>query len=326
MLTAMSGKSPARQSSVARFAAAPRHSGDAGRLARCASSNRGAENAASSRTSAAAGIEDSYANGRGHAFGTMSLHHAAEQSASPPFFARPQISTSEPLLARQAADTNSGNAQPSATQDSNAQTAQSGGQTGGQDTGQTGSQCGGTFLNSGTSLLNRQLGPIETMIYMQNGVEIQFQLDPGVLTKFRNIRPRQWAGPDGIWIKQGNPLSAPWQPSPDLRSGSGPDDPLPESQEIRGAQVIYDDAPGPDLTKHSENSMLHVVQNFTGWVEGVPVAGGAAQQLCEPLAWFARVTGANFNWSTPGAVPSWQRPGPNDSGRGWSPVGKPDFL
>jgi hypothetical protein len=72
--------------------------------------------------------------------------------------------------------------------------------------------------------------------------------------------------------------------------------------------------------------MLHVVQNFTGWVEGVPVAGGAAQQLCEPLAWFARVTAANTNWSTPSAVPSWQRFGQNDSGRGWSPVGKPDFL
>src|SRR5262245_20529558 len=84
------------------------------------------------------------------------------------------------------------------------------------------------FLNSGTGRTGRSLGEVTAGVYIMNGVELQFRVDSGIGSRYRNLRPKQWSGPESIWVKIGNPLTAQWS----LRhrsQGSGADDPEPQN-------------------------------------------------------------------------------------------------
>lgn len=178
------------------------------------------------------------------------------------------------------------------------------------------------FVNSGNGRTNHPLGPTSQLLYMQNGVELQFEITPDVHTQYRDLRPRQWSGPEAVFKKQGGPpLGTPW-----IRVLSGPgtgaDDPMPQNILTTPGLIAYYDAPGPSLTPHFGNrtSWLHVIQNFTGWIEGTPIRGGSPERLCDVAGWYSIVSIVDPNWDVPGAVPQWQRMSYNATNTGWTDV------
>lgn len=72
--------------------------------------------------------------------------------------------------------------------------------------------------------------------------------------------------------------------------GAGADDPLPESRRVTDRAVVFDDSPGFSVLGHPGHTWVHVVQNFTCWVEGRPRAGGATRRLTEVLAWHSVIS------------------------------------
>ena len=70
----------------------------------------------------------------------------------------------------------------------------------------------------------------------------------------------------------------------------------------------------------NRTSWLHVIQNFTGWIEGTPVSGGQAERLCEVAAWYSIVSIVDSNWDNPSGPPDWQRMGFNKTDTGWTDV------
>lgn len=178
----------------------------------------------------------------------------------------------------------------------------------------------GRFSNSGASLLGRSLGLQRVGPYFVNGIEIVFPLDPGARTRYRELRPRQWSGPEAVYVKSGPPLGSPWQTR--LRGpGSGPDDPLPQSQRVDNAAVIYDDSPGPSVLGYVGKTWIHGIQNFTGWVEGRKSSGGPMERLTEVVAWHSVISIWNPDAATGGTA--YQANALTRSGTGWVPLGPP---
>lgn len=182
------------------------------------------------------------------------------------------------------------------------------------------------FLNSGSGRTGRTLGPTANLTYIQNGVELQFEVTPDVQQQYRNLRPRQWSGPEVAYKKQGQPLGTQWIVA-HRSQGTGADDPMPQNVFTASNLIAYYDAPGPNLTPYIGKgiSWLHVVQNFTGWIEGTS-ATGATERLCEAAAWFSIVSVVDENWQSTGGPPRWQRVGLNRSGTGWSDVSTPPNM
>ncbi len=180
------------------------------------------------------------------------------------------------------------------------------------------------FLNTpGTGRTGRTLGPTATLTFIQNGVELQFSVTSDVVQQYRNLQPRQWSGPEAIYKKQGGPpLGTPWQRVLSGQ-GTGADDPYPQNILVQPNLVAYYDAPGPQMTGYTGNgvSWLHVIQNFTGWVEGTPATGGAPVRLCEVAAWYSIVSIVDANWQNPAGPPDWQRMTFNKTGTGWTDIG-----
>jgi hypothetical protein len=178
----------------------------------------------------------------------------------------------------------------------------------------------GRFANSGTSRLGRVLGLHNTGPYFVNGIEIVFPLDPGARARYRLLRPRQWSGPEAVFFKSGPPLGSAWH-TQSRGDGSGPDDPYPESQRVDADAVVYDDSPGPSLIGHARHTWIHAVQNFTGWVEGVPASGGAAERLTPVVAWHSVVSLVRPDTNS---ATSFTSTGFTRSGTGWVPTEAPD--
>ncbi len=180
----------------------------------------------------------------------------------------------------------------------------------------------GRFSNSGTSQLGRTLGFHGSGPYLTNGIEIVFALDPGARARYASLRPRQWSGPEAVFFKTGQPLGSAWQ-TMSRGNGSGPDDPLLESQRVDNHAVIYDDSPGPSVLGHIGHTWIHAVQNFTGWVEGRPTSGGGSRRLTEVVAWHSVVSVVNPDAGS--GAGSYRPMGFTRSGTGWVPTDAPNL-
>lgn len=183
------------------------------------------------------------------------------------------------------------------------------------------------FLNSGTGRTGKTLGELPVAIYFTNAVELQFSVDPGIGAIYRNLRPRQWSGPESIWIKTGNPLQSQWT----LRhrsQGSGADDPERENIVVAPDVVAYYDSPGPSVFSFVSPrvSRVHVVQNFTGWVEADRVREGRSERTCEAVSWHSVISLVDQNWSDTQATQQWVRISGNGSGVGWAPIEPPPAV
>lgn len=175
------------------------------------------------------------------------------------------------------------------------------------------------FLNQGTGMTRRPLGQLANLTYFQNGVELQFAVDPTVKNAYRNLRPVQWAGTESIWLKEGPILGGTWRK---YKSGPGSGSDNPESVNIvnTGAVIAYWDSPGPNVASFLQMnpSQIYAVQNFTGWIAGDPIKGGApGERLCDVAAWHSVINIANGAWGSDGATPAWQRVNGSRSGTGW---------
>ncbi len=180
-----------------------------------------------------------------------------------------------------------------------------------------------SFLNSGTGLTNRSLGPTRGL-YMTNGVELKFEADRAALENYQNLQPLQWSGPESIWIKQGNFFENKWEKRLQTQ-GSGADNPLPQNVARQNNFIAYWDSPGPSILGHSKNSRVYVVQNFTGWIVGEPKNGGSSQRLSEVASWHSIVSLLNSNGASPGSQPDWNMID-NQSGTGWRTTEQPDSI
>lgn len=184
------------------------------------------------------------------------------------------------------------------------------------------------FLSSGTGLTGRRLGEVGSAMFLMNGVELQFKVDANMSQRSRNLQPQQWSGPEAIWVKTGNPLTSPWT----LRAkgpGSGADNPEPQNVLVSSQWVAYYDSPGPSVFSflNPRVSRVWVVQNFTGWVSGDAVSGGArGERLCEVVGWNSVISLADSNWDTPGSTQNWTRVSGSGSGLGWVDVNHPPAI
>jgi|GEM_PF-6098283 hypothetical protein len=174
------------------------------------------------------------------------------------------------------------------------------------------------FLNTGVGQMQRSLGEVGSLTFIQNGVELQFEINAAVHTTHRNLRPVQWAGPEAVWIRRDNPLDGPWSVFRQGQ-GTGPDDPLPESILTTPPLIAYYDSPGPNMTHFLTNkpTRVYVVQNFTGWIVGEPVQGGQPEPLCPVVAWHSILNLGDSDWNERGAVPRWFRLHGSRSALGW---------
>lgn len=183
------------------------------------------------------------------------------------------------------------------------------------------------FLNTGSGRTGRSLGEVQAGLYIMNGVELQFRVDRGIGAIYRNLKPRQWAGPESIWVKTGSPLQSPWT----LRhrsQGSGADDPEPQNILVATDLVAYYDSPGPSVMSYVSPrvSRVFVVQNFTGWVDGDRVRDGVSERTCEVANWHSVISLVDQNWSDPQATQDWARVSGNRSGLGWVDIGTPPAI
>lgn len=174
----------------------------------------------------------------------------------------------------------------------------------------------GSFLNTGVGLTGRPLGPTAAFLFIQNAVELQFEIDPSVHATHRDLRPMQWAGPEAVWVKQGDPGTSAWSLL-NSNDGAGADAPAPENVFSSPATIAYYDAPGPNLTMFlaPRCSRAWIVQNFTGWVVGDPVAGGDTERLSEVASWHSILNLADMAWDT--TAPDWQRFAGSGAALGW---------
>jgi hypothetical protein len=130
-----------------------------------------------------------------------------------------------------------------------------------------------------------------------------------------------------MWLKRGQPLGGDWTPVPQSGGGDA-DDPQPESVTRRPGRVDYYDSPGPSVLGIAPRdgaapSRAHVVQCFTGWIEGTPVGGAAPQRISPVVGWNSVVSLYNDRWDADGGVPHWQHMGTSGAGEGWVPVAPP---
>jgi hypothetical protein len=90
--------------------------------------------------------------------------------------------------------------------------------------------------------------------------------------------------------------------------------------------IAYYDNPGLPKQKigmiRPNASWVWLVQNFTGWIEGEPLRGGAAERLCDVAPWWTIVSVLNFNWQDPKLPGDWQFTAHDSSGTGWRDTSK----
>lgn len=186
--------------------------------------------------------------------------------------------------------------------------------------------CAESLQNKGTGLTDKPLGQVNNVVSFGNGVEIKFRFSFSSFPHFRRFRPVQWAGPESLWAKNADPLTAHWQAVSQDPAGKGPDDPQPEFI-FKGADIVaFYDSPGPLVTSLGHFSEVVTMQNFTASVVGDPIAGGAAQHICQDIAWHGVVKLADTNWNTPNAGPSWTWLYGTESGPGWVDISKPPTI
>jgi len=184
------------------------------------------------------------------------------------------------------------------------------------------------FLNQGAGVTGRQLGAIKILTFIQNGVELQFSLAADARTRYRNLKPLQWAGTESIWLKEGPVLGGKWRMHLN-GPGTGSDNPEPANIVNKGNLIAYWDSPGPNVASFlgANPSQIYVVQNFTGWIVGDSIKGGTrGERLCEVAAWHSVVNIANSSWGAGGTVPTWQRVHGDRSGTGWVDPSVPPAL
>src|SRR5271167_5017039 len=127
---------------------------------------------------------------------------------------------------------------------------------------------GATFrqlLTSGVGETRRNLGPISALNFFLTAVEMQFDIDPSIRSRYSAFVAKQWAGPEAHWIKLGSPLFSPWTRAP-APPPKNPDDPDPGNVVDKGTLIAYYDSPGPNpsVARYAGASRIQVVQNFTG--------------------------------------------------------------
>lgn len=180
------------------------------------------------------------------------------------------------------------------------------------------------LLTQGLGLTQRPLGRISLLTFQQNGVELQFSILSDVYQRYKNLRPTQWAGTEVIWAKQGPIFTGTWR-KVHSSQGTGSDDPDPINVVKQNNVIAYWDSPGPNLASYLKDhpSRIYVVQNFTAWIVGEPVAGGVAEQLCEVVAWHSAVSIVDAAWDNPKAKPYWQAVSGYQAATGWGDTSKP---
>ncbi|MGF6414018.1 hypothetical protein OKW37_005753 [Paraburkholderia sp. MM5482-R2] len=200
------------------------------------------------------------------------------------------------------------------------------------DSGQTTTpkpgSCIETFLNQGSGLTGKPLGPTPSAAGFLYGIEIQFRFDSTSFPTIGVFRPAQWAGPQAVWVKTGNPITSTWANALNDPAGSGPDDPLPQAI-FRGPGVVaFYDSPGPILTSLGKPGFSRYVAmaNFTASVKGDPSAGGQAQRVCQDIAWHYIVSLGNENWTSPTATPRWTFIAGTEAGVGWVDINNPPAV
>jgi hypothetical protein len=186
-----------------------------------------------------------------------------------------------------------------------------------------------SFLGAGTALNGQALGYQVVGTFHQYGVELRFTLGQGE-RRFHDIKPRQYSGPEAKWIRHGPPLnSAAFIPL--LRdNGTGWDDPLDMSITRQPGRVAYRDTPGPEIgapatARGGRPSRVHAVQNFTGWVEGIPSGGSTAQRISPVIAWFSIVSLVDENWEHPEQLAHYVQMASTQAGQGWRPTDPPSI-
>jgi hypothetical protein len=181
----------------------------------------------------------------------------------------------------------------------------------------------GTFTNSGPSTLG-PLGYFTELGFYMNGVQLTFPAGAAA-GAYTNLTPRQWQGPEATYTCD-QYLGGPWNTLLN-DSGKGSDEILAKFQSVTASAVTYYDEPGPlaalYLADDPALKRVHTVQNFTGWVEGVPMGGGPAQRISDILAWHS-VMSLGLG-SDDAGKPSFQPYPPTGSGTGWVGTGPPSL-
>ena len=182
------------------------------------------------------------------------------------------------------------------------------------------------FLTTGTALNGQRLGFKTVFTYWVNAVELRFALGAAP-QQYRDLRPRQYSGTEAVWIKRGHPFETAWINISE-GPGTGWDDPLPQSITRQPQRIAYFDSPGPNLgplvaARAGRPSWIYVVQNFTGWIEVVPTAGGSPQRISPVIPWYSIISVLDPNWAEAGAAPQYAEVSQTGAGRGWKPTTAP---
>src|SRR5882757_885588 len=149
-----------------------------------------------------------------------------------------------------------------------------------------------SLSTSGAGEFRRGLGPKVGLPHMVNAVELLFDVDGAIRSRYSAFVARQWLGPEAHWIKRGSPLFSPWIKVTPPPTSNFDDSPDPGNVLDRGSDIVYYDNPGPNpfLALYAGATRIQVVQNFTGWIDGKAIATGASENLVgAPAAWFSIV-------------------------------------
>ena len=65
------------------------------------------------------------------------------------------------------------------------------------------------------------------------------------------------------------------------------------------------------------------MQNFTGWIEGTPTAGGARERISPVVAWYAILNLIDEHWSEPTQPANFVATSGTAAGGGWRPTDPP---
>ena len=103
-----------------------------------------------------------------------------------------------------------------------------------------------SFVTSGSALNGNALGYQALLTFHLYGVELRFALGQAE-QRFRNLRPRQYSGPEVKWIRRGAPLNGRPFIALHRSPGAGWDDPLDASVTRQPGRLAYYDSPGPEV-------------------------------------------------------------------------------
>jgi len=169
------------------------------------------------------------------------------------------------------------------------------------------------FRNGGKAFNGEALGARDGAGFWLNAVELTFKVTDSIaVSRYRDIKAYQWAGPEAIWLQIGDGT---WMVHKSSQ-GSGEDPPLDDNRQTNLPTITYYDNPGIQIGMFQAfdargATRIHVVQNFTGWVVGYPTSGGGAQQISDVQPWYSRV-------SLVKAAGKWSRDlGRSGTGTGW---------